>query len=281
MIASLIDDVIERGTEAGAGLTMVERRAAYCAAYPKFAASHGSIIQEQGRHVWCATWLIGNDYRNKTNFYGAYPRGYLDRIAAAFPDSIGRPESVLHAFSGSLPPGPYARCDMRQDAEFPCRVEELPEVADGRMWTLVFADPPYSAPDAEKYGTPMVNRGRALRALATVTALGGHVVWLDTTWPMHRKDQWRTVGRITVVRSTNHRVRMATIFERQAMADAGPKAVDESALDSKAAPPEGSGIKGAATQLSLLDGVLRGRGREGLLSVVVSRSRGRFVLSRT
>jgi hypothetical protein len=33
-------------------------------------------------------------------------------------------------------------------------------------------------------------------------------------WPMHRKDEWRTVGRIMLVRSTNHRVRCVTIFER-------------------------------------------------------------------
>ena len=41
------------------------------------------------------------------------------------------------------------------------------------------------------------------------------VVWLDTVWPMHRKDTWRTVGRILLQRSTNHRVRLVTLFERQ------------------------------------------------------------------
>lgn len=47
-----------------------------------------------------------------------------------------------------------------------------------------------------------------------VTKPGGHLVWLDVCWPMHRKVEWVTVGRIAIVRSTNHRVRMATIFER-------------------------------------------------------------------
>ncbi|MND07635.1 hypothetical protein D3C83_297470 [compost metagenome] len=55
-----------------------------------------------------------------------------------------------------------------------------------------------------------------MAAIARVTIVGGHLVWLDTTWPMHRKAEWRTVGRITIVRSTNHRVRMISIFERQA-----------------------------------------------------------------
>lgn len=42
------------------------------------------------------------------------------------------------------------------------------------------------------------------------------LVWLDVVWPMFRKSEWRTVGRITVIRSTNHRARIATIFERVA-----------------------------------------------------------------
>jgi hypothetical protein len=41
-------------------------------------------------------------------------------------------------------------------------------------------------------------------------------VWLDQVWPMHRKDEWRTVGRILLQRSTNHRVRLVSIFERAA-----------------------------------------------------------------
>jgi len=43
-----------------------------------------------------------------------------------------------------------------------------------------------------------------------------HLVWLDTVWPMHRKAEWRTVGRILLQRSTNHRARIVSIFERVA-----------------------------------------------------------------
>lgn len=60
----------------------------------------------------------------------------------------------------------------------------------------------------------MVNRRAVLAALANITVEGGHLVWLDTVWPMHRKAQWRTVGRIALTRSTNHRVRDISIFER-------------------------------------------------------------------
>lgn len=167
-----------------------------------------------GHEVLCGIWMIGNDYRNKTQYYGAYPAGYLERVMAMFPQVVPSPTTVLHVFSGSLPAGPYSRCDMVQEAEYPFAVEHLPVRLPARF-PLVIADPPYSGADAVKYGTPMVNRGKVLRSLAEVVEPGGHLVWLDTVWPMHRKDQWITVGRITVVRSTNHRVRMVTIFKRR------------------------------------------------------------------
>lgn len=164
--------------------------------------------------------MIGNDYRNKTGFYGSYPPGYLNRVMALFPDveAFNSREgriTTLHVFSGSLPEGPYCRCDLRQPAEIQASVYDLDPARHGR-YDLILADPPYSAADAEKYGTAMVDRRRALATLAQVTRVGGHLVWLDCVWPMHRKAEWRTVGRICLIRSTNHRVRLISIFERRA-----------------------------------------------------------------
>lgn len=198
-------------------MTLADRIAAFTQEFPNH-ASWPFLTQEQGRDVMYAMWLIGNDYRNASKFYGSYPPSYLARVAALFPDVqpiVDGRLTTLHAFSGSLPPGPYVRCDVRQDAECQCDVTDLDPSRDG-VFDLVLADPPYSAADAEKYETEMVDRRRVLAALARVTRVGGHLVWLDTVWPMHRKAEWVTVGRITVVRSTNHRVRMATIFERTA-----------------------------------------------------------------
>jgi hypothetical protein len=194
-------------------VTLTERAAAYARAFPNWPASWPRVGQEQGRDVLYAIWLIGNDYRNKTTFYGAYPKSYLPRVMALFPDAAA--EHTLHVFSGSLPAGPYLRCDVKEDAEYPCSVYDLPQRVLP-LFDLVLADPPYSAVDAQRYGTPMVNRGKALRALAAITRPGGHCVWLDCTWPMHSKEQWLTVGRIPIIRSTNHRVRLCTIFERMA-----------------------------------------------------------------
>lgn len=209
-------------------LTVAHRAVAFACALPRWRAAWPRVVKEQGRDVLYATWVLGNDYRNKTRYYGAYPPGYLDRVMALFPDvteamrhpSLASAEAMpLHVFSGSLPAGPYTRVDMNVDLkpEIVSNVYDLPAwFGPDRKRQLVLADPPYSAMDAACYGTPMVDRRRALAALAEITCGGGHLVWLDTVWPMHRKTEWVTVGRITIVRSTNHRVRMCTIFERVA-----------------------------------------------------------------
>lgn len=200
-------------------MKLADRIASFEQAYRKWPASWPRLVREQGRDVLYATWLIGNDYRATSKIYGSYPPGYLARVLALFPDV--EPSDTLHVFSGSLPKRSYWRLDSHRSAEVSGSVYEARalvsrDIAPNCYFPLQVADPPYSAEDAAKYGTSMINRGRALRALAEVAQPGGHLVWLDTVWPMHRKVEWVTVGRIAIVRSTNHRVRMCTIFERQA-----------------------------------------------------------------
>jgi hypothetical protein len=194
-------------------MTLPERVDAFKTTFAKWPASWPWLTRAQDRDVLYAVWVIGNDYRNKTRYYGAFPHGLLDRIAALYPDIGGA--ATLHVFSGSLPPGPYVRCDLVQPAEFQCSVYDLPARAL-TYFRLVIADPPYSADDAVRYNTGMIDRGKATRALAQIVEPGGHLVWLDTVWPMHRKDEWLTVGRILIQRSTNHRARVLSIFERTA-----------------------------------------------------------------
>ena len=204
-------------------LSLADRVEAFKAAFPKREASWPWIVQEgigaERHEVLYAIWVIGQDYRNKTRFYGAYPHGYLDRVMAFFPElkTPAFPGHVLHVFSGSLPASPhYERCDLVEDAEIPVSVYDLPKIILNHRPRLILADPPYSREDATNYGTPMVDRRRAMRALAQVADRGRHLVWLDTVWPMHRKAEWITVGRILLQRSTNHRTRVITIFERRA-----------------------------------------------------------------
>lgn len=169
-------------------------------------------------------WLIGAAYANPNPLYGAYPRGYLDRVLCMFPGV----RSVLHAFSGGLTlqaavdamvtPGDYdiELVDLiTGHGRAPTHVGDICDLPPswGERFDLILADPPYSITDAEKYGTPMINRAAVLRSLRLVAKTGGHLVWLDTVWPMHSAEEWRACGHIALVRSTNHRVRLVSFFE--------------------------------------------------------------------
>ena len=81
-------------------------------------------------------------------------------------------------------------------------------------YDIVLADPPYSVEDCDHYQTTMIKRNKVMKALGKGLKRGTHVVWLDQVLPMYRKDQFKVIGYIGMVKSTNHRVRMVTIFEK-------------------------------------------------------------------
>lgn len=197
-------------------MTLRDRVDAFKAQYPDTPASWPWLVEEDGRAVLYAVWVIGANYANASEYYGAYPRSYLDRLMALFPDVA--PSDVLHVFSGSLPPGPYTRVDVNPllKPDVVGSVYDVAKLFQDRRFSLQIADPPYSDDDAEHYGTAMVDRFTVTQALARVAPAGGYLAWLDCVWPMHTKTQWLTVGRIYLQRSTNHRVRACHLFERTA-----------------------------------------------------------------
>jgi len=156
-------------------------------------------------------WMIGNDYRNKTTFHGAYPARYLDRVMSMFPNAT----NVLHLFSGSLPAGDYIRFDIKQDADVQGDAHKLSTYFPPNWFDLILADPPYSGEDADKYGTPMVNRNVVVKECYKALRPQGILVWLDCVLPMYRKVEVSLVGTIGLVRSTNHRFRVVSIFKSQ------------------------------------------------------------------
>jgi len=197
-------------------LSLAERCASYQAAFPQFPDSW-PYVSPTGRWL-LATWMLGQNYRG-SGYYGAYPPGYLARVRALFPD-IPQP-AWLHLFSGSLQPDvPGTRVDIRAPGlgviapTIRANARRLPFV-DGQ-WTLTCADPPYTKDDAKRYATPAVNKPAVMRELARCTAPGGFLLWLDTSLPQYRKDQWEHFGLITVQRSTNHRYRGVALFRRVA-----------------------------------------------------------------
>jgi hypothetical protein len=156
---------------------------------------------------------MGNDYRVKSAYYGGYPAGYLRRIHALFPDK----RRVLHLFSGKVDlsalPGDTVDINPALKPTYIDDAQTLQNVPLSR-YDLVLADPPYSVEDAERYQTTMIRRNMVMRALQRVSA-GTHVVWLDQVLPMYRKDAFAIDGVIGMVKSTNHRFRVVTIFRRR------------------------------------------------------------------
>ena len=197
--------------DAGKGLAMADRVRFYAAAFPQWPDSAPKVGLD-GRIY--GMWLLGQDYRNKTRYHGAYPPRFLDRVMAMFPDK----KSILHLFSGSLPQGPYTRFDRRQDDEVECDVqgeaEKLSDYFKAGAFDLIIADPPYTEEDAARYGTCLIKRNVVVKECAKVMQTGAHLVWLDMVFPMYRKDTFSLAGSIGVVRSTNHRFRVVSMFEK-------------------------------------------------------------------
>lgn len=169
------------------------------------------FIGEDGRVV--GTWIMGNDYRVKSGYYGGYPAGYLKRVAALFPDR----KRVLHIFSGKVDlaavPGDTVDSNPSMKPTWVADAHELSSVPLAN-YDLVLADPPYSVEDAERYQTTMVKRNVVMRSLAAGMSAGARVVWLDQVLPMYRKDEWTIEAVIGMVKSTNHRFRVVTVYRR-------------------------------------------------------------------
>ncbi|WP_424933843.1 hypothetical protein [Amaricoccus macauensis] len=169
------------------------------------------FVAEDGRVV--GTWIMGNNYRVKSEYYGGYPAGYLRRIKALFPDK----QRVLHLFSGrvdtELFPGDTVDINPDLKPTYLDDAQSLEGVPLGQ-YDLVLADPPYSVEDCDHYGTSMVSRNKVMRALSRVRP-GTHVVWLDQVLPMYRKDTFDIEAVIGMWKSTNHRFRGITIFCRR------------------------------------------------------------------
>jgi hypothetical protein len=169
------------------------------------------FIGGDGRIV--GTWIMGNDYRVKSTYYGGYPAGYLKRVKSLFPDK----ERALHLFSGKVDtltmPGDTVDINSENQPTYVDDAQTLSAVPLEK-YDLVMADPPYSVEDCERYQTSMVKRNKVMAALGARLTPGTHVVWLDQVLPMYRKDQFSVEAVIGMVKSTNHRFRVVTVFRK-------------------------------------------------------------------
>ena len=153
----------------------------------------------------------GNDYRVKSTLYGGYPAGYLKRIKSLFPDK----QNALHLFSGrvdqSIIPGKTVDINAANEPDYIDDAQRL-ESVPVEEFDLVLADPPYSVEDCDHYQTTMIKRNVVMKQLGLRLKPGAHVVWLDQVLPMFRSGQFSIEAVIGMVKSTNHRFRVITIF---------------------------------------------------------------------
>lgn len=193
-------------------MTILERVNAYVDWSRDAGMPPSLVVGNDGRAF--GVWVMGNNYQVASSYYGGYPHGYLMRVKALFPDKL----HVLHLFSGQVDTSIIAGDTVDLDtAVNPTYVDDAQSltVVPLEKYDLILADPPYSIEDAEHYHVPMVKRNKVMSALGGRLKPGTHVVWLDQVLPMYRKDQFRVEGYIGMVKSTNHRFRVITIFCKQ------------------------------------------------------------------
>ncbi len=173
--------------------------------------SHGTSV---AGFWWFGHWFATD--RLNGYFYGAYPKGYLDRITALFEEELNG--NVLHLFSGTIK-GDGIRVftfDIRKELS-PTQVGDAVNLSSfypASFFDIILADPPYSGNEI-KYNTKPVNRKKCLTECSKVLKDGGFLVWLDTMIPVWRnKDGWKYRGNIGVGVSTNHVVRAITILQK-------------------------------------------------------------------
>lgn len=156
---------------------------------------------------------MGNNYRVKSSYYGGYPAGYLKRIKALFPEK----KHVLHLFSGKVDtetlPGKTVDINPDLNPDFIDDAQSL-ESVPVEEFDLILCDPPYSVEDADHYQTSMIKRNKVMDALGKKARPGTHIVWLDQVLPMYRKADFQVEAVIGMVKSTNHRFRVVTIFKK-------------------------------------------------------------------
>lgn len=189
--------------------------------YNEHRGIYSPLIEHNG--IVCGFWMVGNDYRNGTSYYGAYPPSYLKRLSLLFP----RPDKVLHLFSGKVKTGAWDHLggpvpeeetfDINPDLDpSHCgNAEHLRDICGAGAFDLILADPPYGN-NHEKYGTAKVNKKKVVSACAEVLEPEGYLVWLDTIMPIWAKrNGWKLRGTIGLLQSTNHVVRVITVLEKQ------------------------------------------------------------------
>lgn len=180
-------------------------------------------------------WILA---RPKVKYYGAYPNGFLERARALL--GVTPFDPVLHVCGGRAreypaKPRGFGPNDQTLDLDasltpdfVQAATAPLPLMAGFDLkdeyplnlpWPALIADPPYTEADAEKYA-PGVKAFPAanliLKNMLTVVRPGGRVGMLHYVLPQPPREGVRFVACIGVIVGFNNRMRVFSVFEREA-----------------------------------------------------------------
>jgi hypothetical protein len=179
--------------------------------YHKVFNKYPKCLMQSGGRVY-GIWMVGNLYRRQFGYYGEYPRGYLKRVRALFPNH----KPALHLFGGTVTPeeDEYTfDINHKLAPRFIGDANKLDKIFRKGVFSIIYADPPYTPADAKKYGYKMPNKRLVVRAAREIVKENGILIWLDVRVPIYRKKDWTLIGMIMLYTGTNRVVRVISIFQ--------------------------------------------------------------------
>lgn len=160
-----------------------------------------------GKWVW-GVWYCGTAFK-KVSIYGAYPKGFTDRVRMLFPT-----QKILHLCCGFAHMDNAVNVDINPEnrPNVVADVEALP--FSSRSFEVVLIDPPYTENDAMRYGVSRLLSSRKVMAqLEQILIPGGWLLWLDEKYPSYRRGKWNLRGLIAVITGFERRTRVLSMFQ--------------------------------------------------------------------
>lgn len=163
-----------------------------------------SLPRDPRQRIYFDFWPCGRGAAK--GIWGSFPKGFYARMKAVMGEG-----SYLFVCSGSISEGVTVDINPERKPTVVADAQCLP-FADN-VFDVVIVDPPYSAKDAEIYGTKHFPAHRALWEAARVARPGGRVGFLHYMVPKTPPGTKR-VGMVAVTCGPCLKIRAFSIFEK-------------------------------------------------------------------